>query len=144
MSLLRLGLVAIIQLFVFAVAESITVYKSPTCGCCQEWVGIMQEAEHEVQIKHTQNLQAVKDDYGLPKQLGSCHTAIIDGYVFEGHIPELDIAAFLANPPANAKGLAVPGMPAKSPGMSRPGESYAGFNVIVFDEQNRLSLFKRY
>jgi len=125
-------------------AESITVYKSPTCGCCVEWIKIMEAAGHDVHVEHPMNLARTKDKLGVPKQLGSCHTAIINDYVFEGHIPEADVMAFLANPPAGAKGLAVPGMPAHSPGMAAPGVDYSGFNVILFDEQNKLSLFRAY
>jgi hypothetical protein len=144
MKRLRIALVVVAQFFFFAIAENITVYKSPTCGCCSEWVEIMEKAGHKVRVHHTDDLQAVKDHYGLPRQLGSCHTAIINGYVFEGHIPEQDIMDFLRDTPEGAKGLAVPGMPAHSPGMARKGDAYRDFNVIMFDEQERLSLFKRY
>lgn len=140
----RLFLLACLSLPAFVLAESITVYKSPTCGCCTEWIKIMKSEGHDIHVEHPRDLQAVKDDFGLPRQLGSCHTAIIDGYVFEGHIPPADIHAFLANPPEGARGLAVPGMPGQSPGMARPGQSYANFNVIQFDDKNRFSLFNKY
>lgn len=144
MKSLRFVLVASIQIFALALAENITVYKSPTCGCCSEWVKIMEKAGHEVEIHHHDNLQPVKGELGVPTQLGSCHTAVINDYLFEGHIPEEDIISFLENPPEGAKGLAVPGMPARSPGMARPGQSYKDFNVILFDENNRLSLYRKY
>jgi hypothetical protein len=128
----------------FAWAETITVYKSPTCGCCSEWVKIMEAAGHEVHVKHPANLQRTKEKLGVPNQLGSCHTAVINDYVFEGHIPEQDVMAFLANPPEGARGLAVPGMPAHSPGMVEEGVEYSGFNVIGFDDQNKLFLYKKY
>ena len=138
----------VIILFTFflnsAWAESITVHKSPTCGCCVEWIKIMEAAGHEVEVEHPSSLQRTKDKLGVPEQLGSCHTAVINDYIFEGHIPEADIIAFLANPPAGARGLAVPGMPAHSPGMAAPGVSYSGFNVIQFDDENKLSLFRAY
>ncbi len=127
-----------------AFAENITVYKSPSCGCCSEWVKIMEAAGHEVDIKQPFNLQKTKDKLGVPKQLGSCHTAVINGFLFEGHIPEADILAFLENPPAGAKGLAVPGMPAHSPGMASEGDEYKDFNVIGFDEQGKFSLVNKY
>ncbi|TCS37124.1 DUF411 domain-containing protein [Reinekea marinisedimentorum] len=144
MNSFRLMLVAGIQIFVFAMAESITVYKSPTCGCCSQWVSIMEEAGHEVTVHHSDSLQSIKDDLGLPPQLASCHSAVINGYVFEGHIPEADILSFLENPPQGARGLAVPGMPARSPGMARPGQSYKDFNVIAFHEDNRFTLYRKY
>lgn len=144
MNSFRLMLIVSIQIFAFAFAENITVYKSPTCGCCSAWVKIMEQAGHEVTVHHHDNLQPIKDDLGLPRQLGSCHTAVIKDYIFEGHIPEEDILSFLANPPEGAKGLAVPGMPAASPGMARRGQAYKDFNVIQFDEDGGLSLFRKY
>ena len=127
-----------------AAAESITVYKSPTCGCCAEWVKIMESKGHDVKVKQPFNLQRAKDDLGVPRQLASCHTAVINGYLFEGHIPEQDIVRFLANPPAGAKGLAVPGMPQMSPGMAPPGKRYSGFKVIGFDVNGKFSLVNKY
>ena len=139
------SLILALSFFVGAVAaESITVYKSPTCGCCTEWVKIMESKGHDVKVEHPFNLQATKADLGVPKRLGSCHTAVIDGYLFEGHIPEQDIVRFLAKPPAGAKGLAVPGMPQISPGMAPPGKAYSGFKVIGFDDNGKLSLVNQY
>jgi hypothetical protein len=127
-----------------AAAESITVYKSPTCGCCVEWIKIMESKGHEVKVEHPFNLQGTKNNLGIPKQVGSCHTAVINGYLFEGHIPEQDILRFLANPPVGAKGLAVPGMPQMSPGMAPPGKGYSGFRVIGFDVNGKFSLVNQY
>jgi hypothetical protein len=144
MNSIRLLFVASIHIFAFSFAENITVYKSPTCGCCTEWVKIMEKSGHEVTIHHFDQLQPIKEELGVPDQLGSCHTAVINDYLFEGHIPEEDILSFLANPPEGSLGLAVPGMPAKSPGMAQPGQSYENFNVISFDDQNRMSLYRKY
>jgi len=127
-----------------AFAEDITVYKSPTCGCCSEWIEIMESAGHTVHVEHPINLQKTKEELGVPKRLGSCHTAVINDYVFEGHIPEADILAFLENPPKDVKGLAVPGMPALSPGMAPEGKAYEGFNVIGWDKQGKFSLVNKY
>ena len=143
-TLLKSTAVLFVLFWSFAFAEAITVYKSPTCGCCQEWVALMESAGHSVTVKHPFNLEKTKQQLGVPKALGSCHTAVIKGYLFEGHIPEVDITAFLANPPAGAKGLAVPGMPASSPGMAAPGSAYQGFKVIGFDDQGRYSLVRQY
>lgn len=144
MKLLRTFAFLFIALSGFVFAEAITVYKSPTCGCCTEWAAIMEKSGHTINVVHPADLQGVKEDLGVPRQLGSCHTSVINGYVFEGHIPEQDILAFLDNPPEGAKGLAVPGMPGRSPGMARPGQSYSGFNVVQFNEKHQLSLFSRY
>ena len=127
-----------------ASAESIEVYKSKTCGCCQAWVDIMKSKGHEVTVHHPFNLQKTKADLGVPKVLGSCHTAVINGYVFEGHIPERDIIKFLANPPEGKIGLAAPGMPALSPGMAPEGAEYKNFRVISFDKDGKMSLYSQY
>lgn len=141
---MRLLMLALSFVVSSVAAESITVYKSPTCGCCTEWIKIMESKGHQVKVEHPFNLQATKDKLGVPKQLGSCHTAVIDGYLFEGHIPERDILRFLASPPAGAKGLAVPGMPQLSPGMAAPGKKYSGFKVIGFDVNGKFSLVNEY
>ncbi len=125
-------------------AETITVYKSKTCGCCGKWADIMEKAGHEIIIKHPSNLKGTKQKLGVPAVLGSCHTAVIGDYVFEGHIPEQDILNFLASPPAGAIGLAVPGMPAMSPGMAPKGKPYQNISVIAFDKSGNMSLFNKY
>jgi hypothetical protein len=144
MSIIKRTLSVLLLLSSFVWAEAITVYKSPTCGCCSEWVKIMEKAGHTVETHHPKDLQQTKDNLGLPPQLGSCHTAVINDFIFEGHIPEADILSFLENPPEGARGLAVPGMPGKSPGMARKGQDYEGFNVILFDDKNKLSLYNKY
>ncbi len=141
---MKLLILALSFLVGTATAESITVYKSPTCGCCTEWVKIMESKGHDVKVKQPFNLQRAKDDLGVPRQLASCHTAVINGYLFEGHIPEQDIVRFLENPPAGAKGLSVPGMPQMSPGMVQAGKGYSGFKVIGFDVNGKLSLVNQY
>jgi hypothetical protein len=141
---MRLLILALSLLAGAAAAESITVYKSPTCGCCAEWIKIMESKGHDVKVMHPFNLQRTKMDLGIPRQLASCHTAVINGYLFEGHIPEQDVARFLANPPAGAKGLAVPGMPQMSPGMAPPGKAYSGFRVVGFDVNGKYSLVNQY
>ena len=127
-----------------ASAEMITVYKSKTCGCCAKWVEIMEEAGHEVAIKHPFDLKGTRKKLGVPAVLGSCHTAVIGDYVFEGHIPEQDILNFLANPPSGALGLAAPGMPAMSPGMAPKGQPYKNYSLIAFDKKGNMSLFNKY
>lgn len=144
MTTIRLILIVALASLASVWAESMTVYKSPTCGCCSEWIKIMESHGHSVDVKHPRNLDKVKEDLGIPRQLGSCHTTVIGDYVFEGHIPEADVMAFLANPPEGAKGLAAPGMPALSPGMAPEGAEYKDFNVIGFDDKGRFFLFKQY
>lgn len=97
---------------------SATVYKDPNCGCCKEWVGYAEGHGLSATTQHPEDLSLFKDRYDVPQQMRSCHTAVTtDGYVFEGHVPAKYMAQFLENPPIQAIGLAVPGMPVGSPGM---------------------------
>lgn len=93
-----------------------TVYKSPTCSCCNKWVEHLRANGFPVQVREPADLNAVKDEYEVPRDMRSCHTAVIDGYVVEGHVPAADIQRLLQERP-EATGLAVPGMPLGSPGM---------------------------
>lgn len=96
----------------------LTVYKSPSCGCCGQWVEHIEQYGFAADIRHPEDLNAIKVQYQIAPVLQSCHTAVsTDGYVFEGHIPARFIQQFLDNPPPGAKGLSVPGMPVGSPGM---------------------------
>ncbi len=94
----------------------LVVYKSPTCGCCGAWAEYMQAEGFTVEVVEEPQINKVKARLGVPAELGSCHTATIDGYVIEGHVPAEDVRRLLRERPA-AAGLAVPGMPLGSPGM---------------------------
>ncbi|RKF20089.1 DUF411 domain-containing protein [Alginatibacterium sediminis] len=146
MNRLFLSIIAIFGLAgsAFAQVTSIELYKSPTCGCCKEWAKIMEEKGYTVNIHHQQDWTPIKQKHGMPPQLQSCHSAVIDGYLIEGHVPESDIARLLKERPDNIKGLAAPGMPQHSPGMARPGDKYKDFKVIAFDDQQHLSLYQQY
>ncbi|MEQ9398944.1 MAG: DUF411 domain-containing protein [Longimicrobiales bacterium] len=98
----------------------IVVYKTASCGCCNGWIEHLQAAGFEVDARDTRELMAVKIDAGVPTQMSSCHTALVDGYVVEGHVPADVVARLLAERPDIA-GIAVPGMPIGSPGMEGPG-----------------------
>ncbi len=94
------------------------VYKSPTCGCCSDWVVHMQKANFSVAPENVDDTVTVKNKFGIPPRYRSCHTAVShDGYVFEGHIPAKYIRQFMKEKPEGAAGLAVPAMPVGSPGM---------------------------
>ena len=97
---------------------SATVYKDANCGCCKEWIGHAQTHGLSSTVEHPADLSLIKDRHSVPNDLRSCHTVVTtDGYVFEGHVPAKYVAEFLQNPPGQAIGLAVPGMPVGSPGM---------------------------
>jgi hypothetical protein len=140
---LRRGWLAMVFLLASAgvSAAEVTVYKSPTCGCCKLWIDHLKANGFAVKWHDTENVIAHKQRLGLPPELASCHTAIVDGYVIEGHVPASDIRRLLKERP-KITGLAVPGMPMGSPGMEGPvKESY---EVKTFDRQGRIRTFSRH
>jgi len=97
----------------------VVVHKTPTCGCCGLWVDHVREAGFPVEVHDMDDLGPVKQRLGIPYGKGSCHTAEVDGYAIEGHVPAEDIKRLLAERP-DARGLVLPGMPMGSPGMEMP------------------------
>lgn len=123
-------------------AQTVTVYKSPTCGCCGEWVKHLQSNGFKVEAHDVADLDPVKQKLGVRPELASCHTATVGGYTIEGHVPASDIRRLLAERPKNAKGLAVPGMPVGSPGMETgPAQPYA---TLLFDDAGGMRVFARH
>jgi hypothetical protein len=123
-----------------AAARTVTVFKSPTCGCCHEWEAYLRAHGYTVVSMPTDDLTAIKAEHGVPQAAWSCHTAIIDGYVVEGHVPIEAIDDLLAeHPPID--GIALPGMPAGSPGM--PGVKAAPFEILAI-EAGTTSTFGSY
>ncbi len=118
----------------------VSVYKSPTCGCCNGWVEHMEEAGFVVEAHDVSDVATVKQENHVPGGLQSCHTAIVDGYVIEGHVPAEDISQLLAERP-DVAGLAVPGMPVGSPGMEIAGNPGQPFDVISFDVDGNMDVF---
>ncbi|MCD1188296.1 DUF411 domain-containing protein [Vibrio cholerae] len=126
-----------------ALATQVVNHKSPYCGCCTEWTKHMEENGFTVKEVLHDNMDSIKQQLGVKPKLASCHTAEIGGYVFEGHIPAQDIKDFLANPPKNAKGLAVPGMPMGSPGMEY-GDKKDSYAVYAFNEHSQVFEYRSY
>lgn len=126
----------------FADPSAIVVYRSPTCGCCKAWVDHLRINGFQVKDIVTQDMEAKKRELGLPAELASCHTGVVNGYVIEGHVPAEDVKQLLTLKPEIA-GLAVPGMPAGSPGMEMGGRQDP-FNVIAFDKDGNTSTFNHY
>lgn len=116
------------------------VYKTPTCGCCRAWVDHVQAAGFQVEVHDMPDVTPVKNEHGLPQHLASCHTAIVDGYVIEGHVPADVIRRLLSERPQVA-GIAVPGMPAGSPGMEM-GDRKDPYDVIAFARDGKVSVFE--
>lgn len=121
--------------------EPISVYKSPTCGCCNKWVSHLQENGFKVDTINRRDMNGVKSEAGIPRQLASCHTAIIGGYVIEGHVPAADIKRLLKERP-DVTGLTVPGMPMGSPGME--GARQDSYEVMTFTRSGATTVFSRY
>ena len=124
-------------------ATPLDVYKDPTCGCCANWIDQMTERNFQSTIHHPRNLNAIKLEQGFVPQLQSCHTAVTaEGYAFEGHVPPRLVRQFLDNPPANAKGLTVPGMPVGSPGMEMGGR-FQPYDVIQLNRDGSTQVYAR-
>lgn len=121
----------------------ITVYKTPTCGCCHEWVAHLEANGFAVVANDVPNTAPYRERFGVPKELGSCHTGVIDGYALEGHVPASEIKRLLAEKP-KARGLAVPGMPVGSPGMETGGTLRDAFDVVLFSDDGRRSVYRHY
>lgn len=122
-------------------APTVTVYKSPTCGCCTNWVEHIQQHGYKVSVHDVADMGPIKGQLGVGMALESCHTAVVDGYVIEGHVPAEAIARLLKERPQVA-GLAVPGMPMGSPGMEGPYKEH--YDVLAFSRDGQTQVFARY
>jgi hypothetical protein len=113
-----------------AAGNKLTIFKSPSCGCCQAWADHMQHSGFNVEIVQAEDLSPIKVRFGVPRILEACHTATGDNYVIEGHVPAGDVKRLLRERP-KANGLAVAGMPIGSPGMEQ-GKQREPFKTILF------------
>jgi hypothetical protein len=120
----------------------IEVYRSPSCGCCSKWLVHLKENQFDVIDHVTDDVQAIKDKYGVPENMASCHTALVNGYVVEGHVPASDIKKLLKLKPA-VIGISVPGMPSGTPGMEMGGRKDA-YQVVSFDKEKKYQVFSSY
>ena len=126
----------------FAQANAITMWRDPGCGCCVEWAKRMEAAfGAKVNVVNSPNMAAVKTSRGVPADLRSCHTAMVRGVVVEGHVPPADIKRLIAARPKGITGLAVPGMPAGSPGMDVGHNHKQRYQVFAFGPGNRRTVF---
>ena len=130
----------------YAAAEKITVWKTPTCGCCKAWVAHLRKNGFDVVTNDVSDTTAIRKKFDFPDQYGSCHTAKLGNYVLEGHVPAEDIRKLLQVKP-KARGLAVPNMPLGSPGMEGV-DTYAGirhaYNVLLVLQDGSSRVFKSY
>ncbi|MDQ2768088.1 MAG: DUF411 domain-containing protein [Gemmatimonadota bacterium] len=116
----------------------VTVYKDPSCGCCKAWVTHMEKSGFVVTAHDNSDMDAIKDHYGVPSGVRSCHTALIGSYVIEGHVPASDVDRMLKEQP-KAAGLAVPGMVMGSPGME--GSMSKPYTVLAFQKTGATTAF---
>lgn len=125
-------------------ASNIVMHRDPGCGCCEKWAAQVRGAfGHNVKVVDDTNRQVLQRRIGLPTGLASCHTALIDGIAFEGHVPIADMKRVLAAKPRGVRGLVVAGMPAGSPGMEMAGMAAERYNVIAFGS-GRSFVFARH
>ncbi|OJI07614.1 hypothetical protein BK004_00815 [bacterium CG10_46_32] len=115
------------------------VHKSPTCGCCANYITYLKRQGFDVEVQNHDDLSSIKEQYGVPGGLESCHTTVIGDYVSEGHVPAENIIAMLTQKPVIA-GIALPGMPAGSPGMG--GAMKGAFSLYSFSENGDVSPYK--
>ncbi|PZO48618.1 MAG: metal-binding protein [Phormidesmis priestleyi] len=120
-------------------ASELTVYRSATCSCCGQWIEHAKAAGFTVKDEITEDMSAIKQQYGVPQSLTSCHTTVVGNYVIEGHIPAEDIKKLLAEQP-NIAGIAVPGMPVGSPGMES-GDYSEPYTVFSFTKSGETATF---
>jgi hypothetical protein len=127
-----------------AAPVTVEVWKAPTCGCCRDWIRHLEANGFKVQV-HDSGNTAARVRLGMPMRLGSCHTALIEGYAIEGHVPAREIRRLLAERP-DAVGLAVPGMPIGSPGMDGPeyGARKDAYDVLLVRKDGSTTSYQSY
>jgi hypothetical protein len=126
-----------------AALPAMIVHKSEGCGCCEAWITLVRLAGYPVEVRNESNLNPIKERLGVPAGKGSCHTAEIDGYMIEGHVPVADIQKLLKERP-DARGLVVAGMPAGSPGMESPDGSAEAYVVELVARDGTTRPFSAY
>ncbi len=119
---------------------AITVYRSPTCSCCGKWMEHLKQNNFTIKDIPSEDMNAIKHKYGVSDEMASCHTAVVNGYVVEGHVPADDIKALLKAKP-NVVGIAVPQMPSGTPGMEMDGKKDP-YDVMSFDSDKHYQVFK--
>jgi hypothetical protein len=117
---------------------TVVVYKTETCGCCNGWVEHMRAAGFQVDARNVRDIMSVKTEAGVPGPMVTCHTALVDGYVVEGHVPAEYIKQMLADRP-DVAGIGVPGMPQGSPGMEGPNPQ--PYQVLAFNHDGDVSVY---
>jgi len=123
--------------------KKVVMYKSPNCECCTGWAEHLRQEGFTVEINKREDMDVIKTKFGVSDKLASCHTAIVDGYVIEGHVPAADVERLLKERP-DIVGLTAPGMPMKSPGMQKVGQKPQGYSVLAFDKAGNTTVYHKY
>ena len=128
----------------YAAPTTMQVWKDPTCGCCKDWIAHLEKSGFATTVIEQGN-SAARARLGMPQKFGSCHTALVQGYVIEGHVPVADIQRLLKDKP-KALGLSVPGMPIGSPGMDGPayGSRRDAYQVLLIQRDGSTTVFNNY
>ena len=147
MTRVSLGVVAVVAMIASGLSlgaqskpQTVTVYKDPTCGCCAKWVEHLRANGFATKVNEVANMNEIKEQNHVPRPTRSCHTAVVSGYVIEGHVPAADVQRLVKERPAGVIGLAVPGMPIGSPGMEQ-GNRVQPYNVLAFDKDGKTRVF---
>lgn len=117
---------------------TVLVYKTPTCGCCNGWIEHLEAEGFTVDARDVRDIMSIKVDAGVPTSMSSCHTALVDGYVVEGHVPAEHIKRLISEDPDIA-GIAVPGMPVGSPGMEGPNAQ--PYQILSFTRDGQAAVY---
>ena len=123
---------------------TVAVYKTPTCGCCALWVTHLEQHGFTTKVTDMTSLEKIKADNRVPAKAQSCHTAIVGGYVVEGHVPAADVQRLLKERPKGVVGLAVAGLPIGSPGLEVQGTPAQQYNVLAFDGSGNTTVFAKH
>jgi len=126
-----------------SMATEITMYKNPNCGCCGAWAEHMRKAGFTVKEQPREDMDVIKSKYGVSEKMSSCHTAIVDGYVIEGHVPASDVKRLLEERPSIV-GLSAPGMPMQSPGMQKEGLEPKKYDVLTISNDRAPTVYSHY
>ena len=122
-----------------AEGTEVVVYKTATCGCCKKWVAHMRDNGFEVSVVDVSNTQPTRERLGVPRRLGSCHTAKVGNYWVEGHVPADLVQRLLTEQPDNVRGISAPGMPAGSPGMEGPNP--VEYQVVSYGTDGKMTVY---
>ena len=146
-STMRWALAALLTTSVTTAAQQpsavVDVYKTPTCGCCSKWVAHLRASGFTVKTTDVETTGPIQGRHGVPPEVRSCHTALVGGYVVEGHVPAAEVKRLLKQRPKVA-GIAVAGMPTGSPGMEVEGVDAQPYHVVSFDRTGRIDVFATY